>query len=64
MVETVGGFMISIQMDQHGSWALENFSSTSFGKRFAIFTQFDIDTDKKNELCALAGSAENFQPHQ
>ena len=47
VVETVGGFMISIQMDQHGSWALENYSSTSYGKRFAIFTQFDIDTDKK-----------------
>ena len=47
VVDTLGGFMISIQMDQPGTYLLEQYSSSSYGKRFAIFAHFDIDTDKK-----------------
>jgi hypothetical protein len=46
VVDTMGGFLISIQMDQQGSYLLENYSSASYGKRFAIFVHFDMDTDK------------------
>lgn len=47
VVDTLGGFMISLQMNQHGTYVLEQYSSTSYGKRFAIFAHFDIDLDKK-----------------
>ena len=56
VVDTMGGFMISIEMDKHGTWVLEQMSATSFGKRFAIFAQFDIDADKKTNYMRWLGA--------
>jgi preprotein translocase subunit SecD len=56
VVETVGGFMISIQLDKHGTMMLEQYSSASHGKRFAIFSQFVMDPGGKTNFLRWLGA--------
>lgn len=38
--EVVGGFAIEVQLDQRGTWLLEQYTTSNLGKRMAIFCQF------------------------
>jgi hypothetical protein len=40
VVDAIGGFELQIQMNQQGSWRLQQCSATYRGKHFAIFSQF------------------------
>jgi hypothetical protein len=40
VVDTPGGFALSIQFDQQGSWLLEEYTAASKGKHIAIYSQF------------------------
>jgi len=44
VVDTIGGFSLSIQLDRKGTWLLEQLSNESRGKRLAIFCQFATPT--------------------
>lgn len=56
VVETVGGFMITIEFDQSGSMLLEQHSSASHGKRFAIFSQFVLEPGSKTNYGRWLGA--------
>jgi len=40
VIDTIGGFALSIQFDRQGSWLLEQYSLDARGKHIAIFSQF------------------------
>jgi preprotein translocase subunit SecD len=40
VVDDLGGFAISVQFDQKGSWLLEQYSTAHKGRRVAILSQF------------------------
>jgi len=40
VVDTFGGFSISIRYDKEGSWLLEQYSTANKGKRIAIVAEF------------------------
>src|SRR2546423_789159 len=40
VVDQIGGFAISIQFDQKGTWMLEQYSTAHKGRRVAILSQF------------------------
>jgi hypothetical protein len=40
VVNALGGFDLRIQLDQEGTWLLQNYSASNPGKHYAIFTQF------------------------
>jgi len=40
VVKALGGFSILLQLDRHGSWVLEQYSTAERGKRVAIFGEF------------------------
>lgn len=40
VVEAIGGFELQIQMNQRGTWLLQQYSASDRGKHFAIFSQF------------------------
>lgn len=44
IVDTVGGFALSIEFDRQGSWLLEQYSTANRGKHFAIFSRFVPET--------------------
>ncbi len=39
-VNAAGGFQIMIQFNRHGSWILENFTTTYRGQRMGIYSEF------------------------
>lgn len=45
VTNTIGGFVLSIKFNRNGSWVLENYSASSYGKRFAIYCQFKLDPE-------------------
>jgi len=47
LLDTMGGFAMSIQFDRQGSWLLEQYSSAIRGKHIAIFSQFVPKGEKK-----------------
>jgi len=40
VVDTTGGFALSLQFDKQGGWLLEQYTAATRGKHIAIFTQF------------------------
>jgi preprotein translocase subunit SecD len=40
VIDSVGGFSLSIKFDRRGRWLLEQYSSANSGRRFAVFAQF------------------------
>jgi preprotein translocase subunit SecD len=40
VVDVLGGFAVHIQLDQRGSWLLEQYTASMRGKHLAIFSQF------------------------
>jgi len=56
VVETVGGFIISIKLDQSGSMLLEQYSAASRGKHFAIFSTFRTDLEGKTNYARWLGA--------
>lgn len=40
VVEALGGFAMQIQLNQHGTWLLENYSASNTGRHIAIFSQW------------------------
>jgi preprotein translocase subunit SecD len=52
VVDSTGGFALSIQFDQKGAWLLEQYSSSNPGKRIAIFTQFGEKLKESRWLAA------------
>jgi preprotein translocase subunit SecD len=50
VVDTLGGFLLSVKFERQGAWLLEQYSSASHGKRFAVFTQFKPDASSKTNL--------------
>jgi len=47
VVDTPGGFALSIQFDRQGSWLLEEYTAASKGKHIAVYSQFMPDTEHK-----------------
>jgi hypothetical protein len=47
VVDSVGGFVLSLQFDRQGSWLLENYTGPNRGKHFAVYSQW---ADAKGEL--------------
>lgn len=52
VVDTVGGFAISLQFDRHGTWILEQRTVDSRGQRFAIFAMFGPELKESRWLAA------------
>ncbi|HWX20453.1 MAG TPA: hypothetical protein VN578_11185 [Candidatus Binatia bacterium] len=40
VVDTVGGFALSVQFNRQGSWLLEQYTAAGRGKHIALFSQF------------------------
>ena len=40
VVDTPGGFALSVQFDHEGAWLLEEYSAATRGKHIAIYSQF------------------------
>src|SRR4029077_15838545 len=40
VIETPGGFALSIQFDHQGAWLFEQFTAATKGKHIALFSQF------------------------
>jgi hypothetical protein len=40
VIDDLGGFALSIQMDRQGSWLLEQYTAASKGKHILVFSQF------------------------
>jgi hypothetical protein len=50
VLDTVGGFALSIQFDRQGSWLLEQYTAATRGRHIAIFSQFvNKGEDKLNQ---------------
>lgn len=47
VVDTMGGFALSIQFDKQGSWLLEEYTAASKGKHIAVYSQFMLDAERK-----------------
>jgi hypothetical protein len=47
VIDVVGGFEMSIQMDRQGSWLLEQYTSAGRGKHLAVFSQWTTFPEKK-----------------
>jgi len=45
VVDTPGGFALSIQFDRQGSWLLEEYTAAMKGKHIAVYSQFMPDHD-------------------
>ena len=41
IVDTIGGFAIRLQFDQHGTWILDNITASYRGQRIAIYCRFN-----------------------
>ncbi len=40
VVDTLGGFALKVQLDRHGTFVLDNMTTSSKGQRIAVFSQF------------------------
>jgi len=40
VVEALGGFELQIQLNQQGTWLLQQYSASYSGRHYALFTQF------------------------
>ena len=47
VINETGGFAIRLQFNTQGSWLLEQYSTASMGKHFAIFSQFIVYPEGK-----------------
>jgi preprotein translocase subunit SecD len=47
VVDTPGGFALSIQFDHEGAWLLEQYTAATRGKHIAIFSQFMTGEEHK-----------------
>ncbi len=47
VIDTVGGFALSIQFDRQGSWLLEQYTSANRGRHIAVFSQFVNPNEEK-----------------
>src|SRR5215475_14602964 len=47
VVDTPGGFALSIQFDRQGSWLLEQYTAAMKGKHIAVYSQFMPDQEHK-----------------
>ena len=47
VIDTVGGFSLSVQLDRQGSWLLEEYSAASRSRHIAIFCQFTNPNEEK-----------------
>jgi hypothetical protein len=47
IVDVVGGFEISIQLDRQGSWLLEQYTAAHRRQHLAVFSQWTTFPDKK-----------------
>lgn len=62
VVDTPGGFALSIQFDHEGAWLLEQYTAATRGKHIAVFSQFmNVDEHKLNSGRWLA--APRIQTH-
>jgi hypothetical protein len=52
VVNSLGGFDLRIQLDQEGTWLLQNYSASNPGKHYAIFSQFGEKSNKGRWLAA------------
>jgi|SRR5436190_2297666 len=52
VVDTNGGFSLSIQFDRRGASLLEQYSSSNPGKRIAVYTQFGENLKESRWLAA------------
>jgi hypothetical protein len=52
LVDTLGGFSLAIQFDQHGTWLLEQYSATSPGRHISIAAQFGGKLNQTRWLAA------------
>lgn len=50
VVDTLGGFMLSVKFERQGAWLLEQYSAVSHGKRFAIYSAFKTNPESKTNL--------------
>jgi preprotein translocase subunit SecD len=64
LVESIGGFAISVQFDSHGAFVLENVSEANKGRRIAVFSQFGETRWLAAPLIArrLSGGVFTFTP--
>lgn len=46
VVNVLGGFDLRIQLNQEGTWLLQNYSVSNPGKHYAIFSQFGEKSNK------------------
>ncbi|TAL06096.1 MAG: hypothetical protein EPO07_02430 [Verrucomicrobia bacterium] len=47
-----GTFIIGLQLTQHGTWVLENYTASNPGKRFAIFADWGVEGQNHRWLAA------------
>lgn len=52
VVNVLGGFDLKIQLNQEGTWLLQNYSVSNPGKHYAIFSQFGEKSNKGRWLAA------------
>ncbi len=47
VINVVGGFALSLQLNRQGSWLLEQFTGANRGKHFAVFSQWVSPPEEK-----------------
>jgi hypothetical protein len=47
VIDTVGGFSISLQFDRRGTWMIEQYTADNPGKHIAIFAQWVTPPEEK-----------------
>jgi hypothetical protein len=47
VIDIVGGFALSIQLDRQGAWLLEQYTTANRGRRFAVMSQWMTPPEKK-----------------
>jgi hypothetical protein len=52
VVDVLGGFDLRIQLNQEGTWLLQNYSASNVGKHYAIWTQFGKKSKQTRWLAA------------
>ena len=62
VVDDLGGFALSIQLDQEGSWLLEQYSAANKGRHLLVFSQF-VNPGEKNINAGRWLAAPRIQNH-
>ncbi len=52
VIDILGGYALQVQFNRHGTWTLEEYSSTARGRHFAIFSQFGVESKQARWLAA------------